>query len=133
MSSHDLSTNPAPTTDATKDELLKNIQGSMGALQERMQQTYQTLTETLIQGQSLDASVRIKMTATYTFEDIEFDRSALADGMKEFKWRIREAFRDVIKNIQENTQKQTMELLQNMEIPEEIRAISGGTDEGTAG
>lgn len=133
MSSHDLSTNPAPTTDATKDELLKNIQGSMGALQERMQQTYQTLTETLIEGQSLDASVRIKMTATYTFEDIEFDRSALADGMKEFKWRIREAFRDVIKNIQENTQKQTMELLQNMEIPEEIRAISGGTDEGTAG
>ena len=64
------------------------------------------------------------MTATYTFEDIEFDAAALAGGIQEFKWRVREAWKDLSEKIQQTTQSKTMELLQSMQIPDEIKGIS---------
>ncbi|MCH9644261.1 MAG: YbaB/EbfC family nucleoid-associated protein, partial [Gammaproteobacteria bacterium] len=77
-----------------------------------------------------DKTVKITMTATYTFEDIEFDENAMVGGIKEFKWRIREAWKDLSKKIQEMTQSKTVELLQGMNIPDEIRNISTDAQSG---
>ena len=65
------------------------------------------------------------MTATYVFEDIEMGEEALEGGVTELKYRIKEAFRDLLKKIQDRTQEQTMSLLQNMDIPDEIKNIDG--------
>ena len=107
----------------TDDSLLQNIQSSIKGMQAQMQNTYSSLADIKITGSSKDSSVTITMTATYTFEDIEFDEKAMAGGIKEFKWRIREAWKDLSEKIQQTTQSKTVELLQGMDIPEEIRSI----------
>lgn len=112
--------------------LLDNIKNSIMDMQTQMQSTYTNLADVKLVGESHDKSVKITMTATYTFEDIEFDERALAGGVKEFKWRIREAWKDLSEKIQKTTQAKTMELLQGMEIPEEIRNLSGGEQGGNA-
>lgn len=106
------------------DNLINDIKSSIQSMQDQMQDTYSKLADIRIVGESSDKTVRIIMTATYTFEDIEFDEKALQGGVKEFKWRIREAWKDLSEKIQQTTQSQTMELLQGMDIPEEIRQLS---------
>lgn len=106
------------------DELLTDIKTSIMDMQTQMQNTYAALAETKLIGESHDKSVRIIMTATYTFEDIEFDERALQGGVKEFKWRIREAWKNLSEEIQKTTQSKTVELLQGMHIPDEIQQIS---------
>ena len=73
------------------------------------------------------------MTATYGFVDIDFNEKALQGGVKEFKTRIREAWESVVKKIQEATQAKTMELLQQMQIPEEIKNLSVPADQQAIG
>lgn len=109
--------------------LMNEIKGSIEGMQAQMQKTYERLSDTTLTGRSDDKKVAIKMTATYGFEDIEFDENALQGGMKEFKWRIREAFRDLLKKIQDHTQSQTMDLLQGMHVPEELRKMGKSNDE----
>ncbi len=104
--------------------LLQNIQSSIKDMQEKMKDTYSDLANVKITGKSLDGTVIITMTATYGFEDIEFDERAMAGGIKEFKWRIREAWKNLSEEIQKTTQAKTMELLQGMDIPDEIRNLS---------
>ena len=122
-----------------ENKLLDDIKSSIMDMQTQMQSTYTNLSDLKLTGESHDKTVRIIMTATYAFEDIEFDERALAGGVREFKWRIREAWKDLSENIQKTTQSKTMELLQSMQIPDEIRNISttdegsGGIDEGTSG
>ena len=101
-------------------------------MQSQMQSTYQNLADIKVSGESSDKTVKIIMTATYTFVDIEFNEKALQGGVKEFKLRIREAWENVVKKIQETTQQKTIELLQQMQIPDEIRNLSGRED-GSAG
>lgn len=113
----------------TDDTLLQNIQSSIMDMQSQMKDTYSSLADIKVVGTSRDESVKISMTATYTFEDIDFTENAMAGGIKEFKWRIREAWKDVSEKIQQTTQSKTVELLQGMEIPEEIRAISASEEE----
>lgn len=111
-----------------KDEqkLLDDIKTSIMSMQNQMQSTYMNLADIKVVGASSDKTVRITMTATYTFEDIEFDAAALAGGIQEFKWRVREAWKDLSEKIQQTTQSKTMELLQSMQIPDEIKGITGG-------
>lgn len=111
------------------DDLLSNIKNSMMDMQNQMQSTYKNLAEIKVSGESVDRSVKITMTATYTFVDIEFNEKALQGGVKEFKTRIREAWENVIKKIQETTQNKTMELLQQMQIPDEIKNLSAPVDQ----
>lgn len=111
------------------DKLLSDIQSSIMDMQSQMQNTYQNLNNVKVNGESSDKTVRIIMTATYTFVDIEFNDKALQGGVSAFKTRIREAWEDVVKKIQEATQAKTMELLQQMQIPEEIRNLSAPTDQ----
>jgi hypothetical protein len=66
------------------------------------------------------------MSATYQFEDIDFDERAFQGGIKEFKWRLREAWKSLSENIQKTTQEKTVELLKGMQIPEDIRGLSLG-------
>ena len=106
------------------DKLLDDIKTSIMDMQSQMQNTYMNLADIKIVGESHDKTVRITMTATYTFEDIEFDAAALAGGIQEFKWRVREAWKDLSEKIQQTTQSKTMELLQSMQIPDEIKSIS---------
>src|SRR3990167_10526510 len=112
------------------DNLLDNIKNSIADMQTQMQSTYQNLSDIKVSGESSDKTVKIIMTATYTFKDIEFTEKALQGGVKEFKLRIREAWENLVKKIQETTQSKTIELLQQMQIPDEIRNLS--TPEQTA-
>lgn len=106
------------------DDLLSNIKSSIVDMQSQMQHTYQNLSDIILSGESGDKTVKITMTATYIFKDIEFNEKALQGGVKEFKLRIREAWENLVKKIQETTQAKTMELLQQMQIPDEIRNMS---------
>jgi DNA-binding protein YbaB len=117
-------------------DLLGEIKTSIVDMQSQMQDTYQNLADIKVTGESSDGTVRISMTATYTFEDIEFDERALQGGVKEFKWRIREAWKNLSEKFQETTQAKTIELLQGMNIPDDIRNLSvdeEGGDQGQGG
>jgi DNA-binding protein YbaB len=105
------------------DELLDEIKNSMMGMQSQMQSTFEELAKIKLVGESNDKTVKIIMTATYAFEDIEFDEKALQGGLKEFRWRLREAWKNLSEEIQKTTQSKTMELLQGMEIPTEIKNI----------
>ena len=106
-----------------QNKLLDDIKSSIMDMQSQMQDTYKTLSDTKVTGKSKDGSVEIVMLANYTFCDIDFDKKALSDGVKEFKWRIREAWKDVTEKIQEATQAKTVELLKGMDIPEDIKSM----------
>lgn len=106
------------------DQLLSDIKNSILDMQNQMQSTYQNLSDIKVSGESADKTVKITMTATYGFVDIDFNEKALQGGVKEFKLRIREAWESVVKKIQEATQNKTIELLQQMQIPDEIRNMS---------
>lgn len=115
------------------DNLLNEIKSSITDMQSQMQSTYSDLADIKLTGESSDKTVRITMTATYSFEDIEFDERALQGGVKEFKWRIREAWKNLSDKIQETTQAKTVELLQGMNIPDDIRNLSIEDDSGEQG
>lgn len=100
-------------------------------MQQQMQSTYSNLADMKLVGESHKKTVRITMTATYNFEDIEFDERALQGGVKEFKWHIREAWKNLSEAIQKTTQSKTIEPLQNMHIPDHISNIS--IEEGREG
>ncbi len=107
-----------------ENQLLEEIKSSIMNMQDQMKSTYSNLSGTKIIGESNDKTVRVIMTATYSFEDIEFDERALQGGIKEFKWRIREAWKDLSEKIQKATQSKTMELLKGMNVPDDIRNMS---------
>lgn len=111
------------------DQLLDNIKSSILDMQNQMQSTYQNLSDIKVFGESVDQTVKIIMTATYGFVDITFGNEALQGGVSAFKTRIREAWESVVKKIQETTQNKTIELLQQMQIPDEIRNLSMPADQ----
>ena len=106
------------------DQLLADIKNSIGDMQNQMQSTYQNLQAIKVSGKSIDDTVKVTLTATYGFEDIDFTKQAMEGGVSEFKTRIKEAFSDAVKKVQEATQQKTMELFQQMQIPDEIRQMS---------
>ena len=112
----------------SNDDLADNIKNSIQGMQEQMQSTYAELGNINITGESHDKTVRISMSATYVFDDIDFDEKALQGGVREFKWRIREAWKDLSEKIQQTTQARTLELLQGMDIPEQIRELPSDED-----
>ena len=112
-----------------RDNLMGDIKDSIKNMQDQMQDTYQSLSDLRVTGKSNDGTVTITMYANYTFGDIDFDQRALKDGVKEFKWRIREAWQDVTEQIQQATQEKTMALLQGMDVPPEIQSIAAPEDE----
>ena len=113
--------------------LLDQIKSSIMEMQTQMQSTYTNLSDLKLTGKSHDETVTITMTATYEFVDIDFDEKALQGGMKEFKWRIREAWKNLTETIQKTTQSKTVELLQGMQIPDDIRNLSMDENKDTDG
>jgi DNA-binding protein YbaB len=112
------------TEEKKSEELLSNIKDSVQQMQGKMTETYKSLSEKQEDGFSDDETVKISMYADYSLRDIEFGKEALDGGVKEFKLRIHEAWKDVLGKIQKATQEKTMELLQNMQIPEEMQNLS---------
>ncbi|OGO92025.1 MAG: hypothetical protein A3F41_05500 [Coxiella sp. RIFCSPHIGHO2_12_FULL_44_14] len=108
----------------TDNQLLDDIKNSLFDMQQQMQNTYSHLADIKLAGESHDKTVKVTMTATYSDFDIEFDARALQGGVKEFKWRIREAWKNLLEAVQKTTQNKTMELLQSMQIPEDIKNMS---------
>lgn len=102
-------------------ELMKELEQSMKDMQKNLEDTYKTMEDMVLSGESHDKTVTIKMSATYKFEDIEFDKAALQGGVSEFKWRIREAWKNLSEKIQDATQQKTMDLLGNMNVPENFQ------------
>src|SRR3990167_10902486 len=115
------------------NKLLSDIQNSIMDMQTSMQNTYQNLADIKVTGESSDKTVVITMTATYGFVDIDFNDKALQGGVKEFKLRIREAWKNVVEKIQQATQAKTLELLQQMHIPDEIKNLSMPADQQAIG
>lgn len=118
-----------------ENSLLAEIKNSIVAMQQQMQDTYARLGETKVSGKSNDGYVEIIMTATYQFEDIKINPRAFGDAagkfsQKEFEYRLREAWKDLSEKIQKTTQSKTVELLQSMNIPDDIKNISLEEDEG---
>lgn len=113
----------AMSTD-TDNQLLSEIKNSITDMQEQMQSTYSNLADIKLTGESYDKSVKITMSATYNFEGIKFGEKAFGDGVKGLEVRITEAWKDLSEKIQQTTQSKTMELLQSMQIPEDIKNIS---------
>lgn len=112
-----------------ENTLLSEIKNSIMAMQQQMQDTYARLGETKVSGKSRDGYIEIIMTATYQFDDIVINPRALGDAtgkysMNDFKERIKEAWRDLSEKIQKTTQNKTVELLQKMNIPEDIKNIA---------
>ena len=105
------------------EQLLDEIKSSIMDMQTQMQSTYADLSKIKLTGESHDKTVKITMTATYGFEDIEFDEKALQGGLKEFRWRVREAWKNLSEEIQKMTQSKTIELLQGMQIPDDIKNL----------
>lgn len=117
----------------SEQQLLDEIKNSIMDMQNQMQSTYSSLSETMLVGESHDKTVKVTMTATYEFNDIEFGEAALRGGIKEFRWRIREAWKNLSEQIQKTTQAKTMELLQGMQIPDDIKNLTGGDEGGEGG
>ena len=113
----------------SNDDLAGDIKNSIKNMQSQMQDTYSELGNINITGESHDKTVRISMSATYVFDDIDFDEKALQGGVREFKWRIREAWKDLSEKIQQTTQARTLELLQGMDIPDQIRELPAEEEE----
>ncbi len=112
-----------------EDSLLAEIRNSITAMQQQMQDTYARLGETKVSGKSRDGFVEIIMTATYQFDDININPRALGDAngkysLNDFKERIKEAWRDLSERIQKTTQSKTVELLQKMNIPDDIKNLA---------
>ncbi len=122
-----------PEQNKDKDKLLHDIQSSITSMQNQFKSAYEQLSNEIISGESLDKTVKVSMTATYTFHDIEFDERALQGGVKEFKWRIKEAMKDLFDKVQKLTQDRTLSMLQSMPIPQEIKdlPISKDDEEGS--
>lgn len=116
-----------PQMDETS--LLAEIKTSILNMQQQMQDTYSNLSKTDVVGVSPDGTIKIIMTATYTLKDIEINPSALAGAngkfsLAEFKERLVAAWKDLGEKIQKTTQNKTLELLQTMNIPDDIKNIS---------
>src|SRR3990167_9826650 len=115
------------------DKLLNDIKGSIMQMQDHMKTAYEKLSQEIVTGSSPDGSVKIMLTATNEFKDIEISKDAVQGGFVEFKERVKAAFQDVTKRLQETTQAKTLELLQGMPVPEDIRNLQLDTDEGDDG
>src|SRR5262245_29960899 len=102
-------------------QLLKDIQESIIDMQSKKSNAYQNIK---ITGKSQDGSVWVVMTASYEFIDFGFEERAFRGGVKEFQWRVREAWKNLMEQIKQTTQSQTIELLQNMQIPDDIKRLS---------
>lgn len=122
----------------SEDALLDEIKASIMGMQEQMQSTYTNLESTVLTGKSDDGSVILEVTATWQLKGFNFTRDSFADGRQGFIDRFFQAWADLNKKVGEATQSKTIELLQSMQIPEEIRNISNpaeakalGSDEST--
>jgi DNA-binding protein YbaB len=120
---------PKPTP-----EMMQEFEENMKKMQEDMKKTYSGLADTNLKGTSKDGLISIEMTATYQLVNWDFNELALKGGMPEFKTRLTEAWEDLNSKIQGATQSKTMELLNNMPIPEEMKQVNNGLlPQGLAG
>jgi len=107
-----------------QNHLLEQIQKSMADMQQQMQNTYTGLQNVHAKGEY--EGVTILLSCTYSLIDIDFLPQAMKGGATEFKHRLRQAWSIACEEVQKMTQAKTMELLQGMNIPEEIRNMSMG-------
>jgi len=111
-----------------EDNILEELKKSMGDMQSSLEGAYKQMEEKELQGKSHDGTVTITMTATYKFVDIDFDERALKGGVKEFKWRIREAWKNLTETITSTTQEQVMDMFKDIPIPESLQDLTGQDD-----
>ena len=82
--------------------LLDEIRQSMTDMQTQMQSTYTGLETIEASGES--DGVKVTITCTYKFVDIDIQPKAMQGGLKEFKYRIREAWKKACDEVQKTTQ-----------------------------
>ena len=111
------------TLEKTNNHLLADIKNSI-IVQQQMRSAYFNLADMKLVGEPHDKIVRITMIATYNFEEIEFDERVLQNGIKECKWHIRGAWKNLNGAIQKIIQSKTIEFFQNMRISDDIPNIS---------
>ena len=112
--------------------LIDQLKNSIAGMQDQMKNTYEQLSSSDVTGQSAEKPtpyVKIILKANYEFVDIQFEKNALEGGVGEFKFRIKTAFNDAIKQIQKITQEKTMQLLQGMNMPPHLQQSLGKNDD----
>jgi DNA-binding protein YbaB len=112
------------------EDLLLGIRESMENMQKQMVDVYGDLADIKITGTSGDGYISVIMTATYEFLDLQIEKPAFDGGVEEFKRRMKEALKDVTQKIQKATQEKTMDLLKSVQVPDEIKKLSGDRAEG---
>ena len=113
-------------------QLIDQIKNSIAGMQDQMKNTYQQLSSSDVVGKSAETPspfVQIILKANYEFVDIQFEKNALEGGVGEFKFRIKTAFNDAIKQIKKITQEKTMQLLQGMNMPPHLQQSLGKNDD----
>ena len=110
---------PQPTP-----EMMEDFKTNLENMQREMQATYSGLADKHMSGTSDDRLLTIEMTATYQLVNWGFDERALQGGMQEFKNRLSQAWLDLNGKIQGATQDETMKLLNNMPIPDEMKQMN---------
>jgi DNA-binding protein YbaB len=105
--------------------LMKELEQNMQDMKSNLEDTFKGLDEEVFVGESSDKSFKVEMSGTYKLREIDFGKQALQGGVTEFKWRINEAWKNVMEQIQEATQKKTMDLLGNMQLPPELQGFAG--------
>ena len=111
----------------SEKDLLNQIKGSISGMQDNMKDTYEKLSGEEVIGKSNEKPeplVKVIVKANYEFVDLRFDKEALQGGVNEFKHRIKIAWADAIKQVQEITQARTMELLKGMNIPTDLQGLT---------
>lgn len=108
------------------DSLLDDIRKSMAEMQEQMQSTYMGLENLEVTGEH--GGVTIKLTCTYKLSDIKIQPTALQGGLNDFTDRLRKAWEMACDEVQKATQNQTMELMKQLQIPDDIRNLDFGMD-----
>ncbi len=119
--------NSMPTQAGSNNPLeninMEEFENNMKKMQADMEEAYRKLSDMQLSGASDDQTLKVVLSATYELIDIQFDEKALQGGMQEFQARIRQAWNTALKQVQQTTQSQTMELFKDM-VPEEVRQMA---------
>jgi len=113
------------------DALLDEIRKSMNEMQEKMQSTYMGLETREVVG-DFDGII-VKMTCTYDITDITIEPKAMQGTKDAFIHRLRQALKMAFEEVKKATQAQTMELMKQLQIPDDLRNLGLMKDDETEG
>lgn len=113
-----------------------DIKSNLLEMQKSMAEAHDKLENTIITGSCNTVGtedklplVQISMTLTNKLDDVVVSPEAIEEGPRKARQHIREALIDLFAKFRDATQSKTMELLENMDFPEELQNLSFDDDD----